>query len=464
VIAGKGPEGDPTPTPSRAGAPPAPPWGPGQPLVEGACVALLIGARLAIDAWVLRAGFSHVSDDDFARTVIAEQFAHAPRLDPSGTSWLPLPFWAAGAAMAVLGRSLEAARTIAIAMGAAAVAAPYVAMRAVRVPRGAALAAGAIAVALPWNAWLGVATVPDGWTGALLAAGAIAMGQERARPWSAAAVGIAALSRYEAWPACAVFTLACAWPRRSHASRRPRGRDAACAVFALAGPLLWMAWNAHAHGSPFHFIARVTAFRRAIGAAQVPWGDKVLAYPLALATETPEVVVLGACGMAGLAWSHEMRRRWRWAGATALAVLAFLLAGDLGDGAPTHHPARALGSIWWIGVGMGVDALGVAAAALASPPARRAVFTAAGAATVAWTATLAPRWIHSPGSGESEQRHAQIARGLAMKEAGAVSAEITPCQFEHFALLAAWGQPERARVNPRSQKPVTPDCPEITAP
>jgi hypothetical protein len=436
--------------------------------VDAAVAGVLVVGRLAIDAWVLRTGFTHVSDDDYARTVIAEQFAHAPRLDPSGTSWLPFPFWVTGAAMSVLGRSLEAARAIAIVLGAAAVAAPYVAMRTIRVPRGAALGASAIAAALPWNAWLGVATVPDGWTGALLAAGAIAMGQSRARPWAAAALGVAALSRYEAWPACVVFAVACAWPRPA----RDRRHDAACAALALAGPLLWMAWNAHAHGSPFHFVARVTAFRRAIGAAQVPWSDKLLAYPRALATETPEVAVLGAAGIAGMAWSHDLRARWRWAAATALAVTAFLVAGDLGDGAPTHHPARALGSLWWIGLGMGADALGTALVALTSiarPAARRAGGAAAIAAALAWAATLAPRWAASPGCGASELRDAQIARGLAMRANDLISADVaivtvtvTPCQFEHFALLAAWGQPERARVNPRSQKAVTADCPEVT--
>jgi hypothetical protein len=32
-----------------------------------------------------------VSDDDYARVVIAQRLSLA--LDPSGTSWLPFPFW-----------------------------------------------------------------------------------------------------------------------------------------------------------------------------------------------------------------------------------------------------------------------------------------------------------------------------------------------------------------------------------
>ncbi|MBV9948922.1 MAG: hypothetical protein JOZ69_18885, partial [Myxococcales bacterium] len=54
-------------TPS-AGAPPAPaPW-----LARDAAALALV--KVALGAWILHRGFTHVSDDDYARTVIAEQF------------------------------------------------------------------------------------------------------------------------------------------------------------------------------------------------------------------------------------------------------------------------------------------------------------------------------------------------------------------------------------------------------
>jgi hypothetical protein len=40
-------------------------------------------------------------------------------------------------------------------------------------------------------------------------------------------------------------------------------------------------------------------------------------------------------------------------------------------------------------------------------------------------------------------------------------ADVTPCAFEHFALLAAWGRPERAQVHERSGGPPTPACPLV---
>jgi len=38
---------------------------------------------------------------------------------------------------------------------------------------------------------------------------------------------------------------------------------------------------------------------------------------------------------------------------------------------------------------------------------------------------------------------------------------VTPCAFEHFALIAAWGEPERVRVGERSGDPVSSRCPSV---
>jgi hypothetical protein len=421
----------------------------------------LILAKAALGALVLRLGFSHVSDDDYARTVIAEQLVHAPRLDPSATSWLPAPFWLEGAAMMVAGRTPGMARAVAVTLGAASVAAPYLAMRAVGVRRAAAIVATAIAMAVPWNAWLGVATVPEGWFGALLAGAVLAMGDEGARgarPWAAGALLVASLSRYEAWPACALMAALAGW-RALRGEPAGRRREIACALVAAAGPIAWMAWNAHAHGSPLHFVARVTTFRQTIGAASIPLGEKLLAYPRALVVETPEVALLGAVGVAGLA-SAPLRARWGWAAATALAILVFLVWGDVHDGAPTHHPARALAAIWWLLVGMGVDTAMTFGAALTAR--RRSIAVGAAAlAGLAWCAWLPSRWADAPGTSEAERRDGPIARGLDLRARAVDHVEITPCAFEHFALLAAWGSPERATVLPRTGAPVTADCPRV---
>jgi hypothetical protein len=88
---------------------------------------------------------------------------------------------------------------------------------------------------------------------------------------------------------------------------------------------------------------------------------------------------------------------------------------------------------------------------------------AAGVAAVAWLALLPSRWAEAPGRGDGERREAQITRGLELRARAVSTAEITPCQFEHFALIAAWGEPERARVNDRTREPTTTDCPKVVA-
>lgn len=439
---------------SEGGGAPAP-QAEASPIARDA-VALVL-AKLAVSAWVLTHGFSHVSDDDYARTVIAQQFAHAPRLDPSGTSWLPFPFWVTGAAMAVAGRSLLVARAVAVALSAAAVAAPYAAFRAARMGRGASIAATCIAMVLPWNAWLGAATVPEGWVGALVAAALVAMAVDEARPLCAVALLAASLSRYDAWPACVFFACCCV-------ARLPRGsparRELACVAVALGGIAAWMIWNAFVHGSPLHFLARVRNFRHAIGAADVPLSDKVLGYPRSLLTETPEALVLGVLGLAATTLEPSLRARWKWPLGAAAVTLAFLVMGDVRDGAPTHHAARALGPLWWLFVGCGVDAIASGWPRLA--PARRRTVLAAGAlASAAWLALLPGRWAEAPGRTDYERREPQIARGLDLARRDVAAADVTPCSFEHFALLAAWGRPERATVHDRTGAPPTAECPEL---
>jgi hypothetical protein len=457
---------------SSGGLTAAPPLG-GADTRDVLGVLALCALKAAVGYWVLAHGFTHISDDDYARTVIAEQFAHSPRLDPSATSWLPLPFWLEGGAMGTVGRSLGVARAVAMALGVASIAAPYGAMRLSGCSRAVAALAAFVTMVLPWNVWLGVATVPEGWTGALVAAAAIAMGNERAAPWAVGALMAASLARYEAWPACALAASHHSWravmvcrtlerSQRADTNRKGVGsrREVLYALVAAAGPLAWMAWNAHAHGSPVHFLARVSAFRQAIGAADMPLRDKLLGYPRAFVQETPEAAVLGMAGAAGLAASSILRARWKWAAAVAVATIAFLVVGDVRDGAPTHHAARALAAMWWIAIGMGVDAIFVFGNALA--PARRlAACIAAGVVVLVWCAWLPSRWDASPGRSAYERRDAQIARGLDLRARKVAHASITPCSFEHFALLAAWGEPEKAEVRMRTKEPPTEDCPRV---
>ncbi|HXX69378.1 MAG TPA: hypothetical protein VEK07_19490 [Polyangiaceae bacterium] len=423
-------------------------------------VSLLTLGKIALGLYVLRIGFSHVSDDDYARTVIAMQFAHAPKLDPSGTSWLPFPFWFLGGIMAIAGRSLTVSRTVSIALGAACAAAPYAAMRATGVERSAAVAGAALAMVLPWNAWLGVAMVPEGWTGALVGAAMIATSNVRARPWVAAALLVTSLSRYEAWPACVLFAALCFARALAAREREVKVRETTWALVAVAGPLAWMGWNEHAHGSALHFLTRVRSFRRATGASELGLSDKVFGYPRALSTETPEVAVLAALGTLSVVFDRRVRGRWRWSLAGVLAMLAFLVVGDVRDGAPTHHPVRALSPIWWVIAGLGADAMAQCLRRTGSMI-RVTMTGALTAAALGWAISLPSRWRASPGRSDWDRRDPQLAAGFAMQKRGVSWAEITPCAYEHFALMAAWARPERAQVNPGLHLPPSADCPRV---
>lgn len=446
-------------------------------------------------------GFDHVSDDDFARVTIAQAFAHAPKLDPSGTSWLPFPFWLLGGLMLAFGRSLAVAQAGSIALASLAATAPYLALCFAGVPRARALFATAFALATPWCIWLAAAPVPESFTASLTAAGAIGLatarsprgGQaradedaatapsaaapdaagDRARPGApraasvaapalfAAAIAAASLSRYEPWPVAATLAIALAIAGARSTGRR-RGLLVALAVLAAVGPLAWMAWNAHAHDGPLHFFRRVSSFKRAIGAGADDTLDALLLYPRLLLTTRPEVAIPVVFLLFPAMRDPAVRRRWGLPLVAVAAQIAFLAYGNARDGAPAHHPERAL-----LGATV-LLALFVADAGFSKlremvDGATRdghalAARGAAACVAVAWVISSV-RGYDPPGAGALEDRRAQLARGAELRADGARSIAVTPCAYEHFALIAAFGAPERVRIEPA--RPSS-ECPGVT--
>ncbi len=418
--------------------------------VDALLVAVLFGTACAV---VRARGFDHVSDDDFARVTIAQAFAHAPKLDPSGTSWLPFPFWALGTVMAVAGRSLAVARAASVMFAAMAAPLPYLAMRSVGCARRASFAGAALALATPWALWLGASTVPESFTASAAAAGAIAIGGaatiRRALLLGAAAIAVACLSRYEPWPLAPV--LAVALLVRAYRERAPN--LLAPLAIVVAAPLAWMAWNAHAHGSAVHFLQRVATYRRAVG--QGTEGDvlgALVLYPRLFVSTRPELLV-ALVATAPRLLRAPLRGRWLVPLACALAQVTFLAYGAVKDGAPTHHPQRALLLTFVVVACASADALASWLEAGSRTAAAAAALTGV-LAIVGLRPLLAP-----PGSGESEDRRPQIARGREL--AGAPSLVVTPCAYEHFALVAAYGAPERVVIAPKTDAPVTATCPAV---
>jgi dolichyl-phosphate-mannose-protein mannosyltransferase len=309
-------------------------------------VAMVAVTKAAIGAAVLLGGFRAVSDDDFARVVIAQTWAAAPHLDPTGTSWLPLPFWLQGGVMLLAGPSLLVARITAFALGVLAALLVHAAARLLVLDRRGALAGAFCAAILPWSARLGVATVPELPAAALtlFAIASLTDPTPRTRLLGALALFAACLCRYEPWPVAIVFTLFTLRDTLGHDLARAPALGAI--ALALAAPALWIAHNARAHGDPFHFLARVAAYKRALGGGE--GGLAALAgYPLALLREEPEVCVLAAVLLvAALARRRPLPRSFARVALALAVLLAALTAAAVPGGAPTHHAGRALLTLW----------------------------------------------------------------------------------------------------------------------
>jgi len=76
-----------------------------------------------------------------------------------------------------------------------------------------------------------------------------------------------------------------------------------------------------------------------------------------------------------------------------------------------------------------------------------------------------------PGAGASaaaaakgRRRAAVVAKGLALRADKVESVTVVPCAFEHFALIAAFGAPERVTVLPATGMPAWGGCPEVRVP
>jgi hypothetical protein len=409
---------------------------------DAGVVAAIVALKVAAMLWALHCGFAQVSDDDYARTVIAQTFAHAPKLDPSGTSWLPFPFWLYGGAMMLVGRSLSTAKAIAFILGALAPIFPYAGLRSMQIARIPAAAGAALASLTPWSVWLGLAPVPEGWAGACAAAALFFLAGDGGALVAAVLALVASLSRYETWPIAAVVAVVCIWrARRDRMSIAP-------AVVAVSGIAFWIVNNAVSHADALHFVARVAAFRRASGPS-LGIGERILEYPLALIHDAPEIAAFAAVAAGVASRDRALRARWVLPLTGAASVLVFLVYGDLRDGAPTHHAARALVPVFGVLAGFAADAI--------VTPSRSRIAAPIAIATLAFVLFRA-RAV--PGASESERRDAQIARGRDLAKT-ASSLDVTPCAYEHFALIAAYGAPEAVTIEPKTNQPVTPECPGV---
>jgi hypothetical protein len=314
----------------------------------------LVAARWLVTTLAGSLGFKALSDDDFARVTLAQAFSASPGLDPTGSSWLPFPFWVTGAAMAVFGTSLTTAKLTSLLIACASGILLYAAARGSRVQPSAAWLGAMLWTFVPVGVFTGAATVPELPTAALCASALLLLRSPHPHAGILAAALLipATLSRYEAWPVALCVIISIGIPT-SHPkeSTKPnpsvRIRLLAIALAAL-GPLAWIAWNQASHGDPFHFHARVSSYWFAWGGNTSGWWNALAVYPKSVVLDAP---VLTASLAGALYWnrSPDHAKTWLRPALAGFAVVAALTLAQTTGGAPTHHPERALLFLWAIG-------------------------------------------------------------------------------------------------------------------
>ncbi len=415
----------------------------------------LAALKLAVSAVTLGVGFRAVSDDDFSRVVIAQNFALTPKLDPSGTSWLPFPFWIEGGAMMVFGRGLDVATALAVAAGVLSTLATYVAGLWMTRDRTTAALGAAIAAVLPWSARLGVSTVPELPTAALTLLAISSIAQRDATPHGRTlrpllgglALFAATLSRYEPWFIAigfAGFLLFDAIRQRAKPIGTPHRQIVwFAALTALAGPMLWMAWNRHTHGAPLHFLDRVAAYRDAIDHGSLP--SRAGGYLLAIGRAEPEflaVVALSLLHTRIRAKTECSRLLSPFARPFALSLwlVSALTLSSLRGGAPTHHPERALFVVFLLLSLLLAHLIVSFIRDRRSAPSLRTVLVAA--FFVGGLAYPVRRWVLQSESFANREAEIALGRTWARLAARGETSLLGVGDYGYFAVQAASGRPE----------------------
>ena len=422
----------------------------------------LVGVRLLISAIVWGSGFRAISDDDYARIVIAQRFAEGPAFDPSGTSWLPLPFWLQGFAMMLFGTEVHVARLLALAQGCASTLLVWLGAMWAGLNRTQALLAAAAASLLPYSAWLGVATVPEALTAGLLTMGACSLVSDcmPRRFFGAVALLAATLSRYEAWPVALAFGLVCVWD----AYRRRQPALLALALIGVSGAALWMLHGLLHHGSATFFVKRVAAYQQALGQTNGDWLAAIIRHPLMAVRHAPILACFAGIGCLG-AWRLKATTTLRALIRPLLlmgVLLAFLVLSDVRSAGATHHAERALLPLWYSWALILGATWPSVTAALATRLPRIQSILAGVALALAFALLVLLRPVVSQRA-PFVDRHAELdlgerARELADTNDGRLLIDAEDYGF--FAVLAGFAAPKRAVVlddndprHPRAQDP-----------
>jgi hypothetical protein len=267
----------------------------------------------------------------------------------------------------------------------------------------------------------------------------------------------ATLSRYEAWPVAAAFA---AFGVFDALRRRPGA--AVSAALAVLGPVAWLLHGVARHGDAIFFVRRVAAYRRALGDGE-SWLHALAAYPLAFLRA--ESMLAGLMAIAAVLW---LRRTVRPPAARRFALVlgalcVFLLSGRLMDGAPTHHGERPLLPVFWAIALLAADAITRAI----TPLPRRSALGAIAATGVALGVLGTSVHHYLPGDSSAPRADERAIGDHARKMAPGAFLVVDTLDYGYFAVIAAFGHPERAapltRHDPRDPTKAALSPPEAVA-
>jgi hypothetical protein len=320
----------------------------------------------------------------------------------------------------------------------------------------------------PWDAFTAAACVPEAACAHAVAIASLDLCARRATRTGAVALLLATLSRYEPWALAVVYASLLTATAEPIGVVGQRAYRKALALLPLVGPILWLAWNAYAHHNALHFFTLVSNFRRLHDPTTLTIRAKLLVYPASLWRGYGEWFVLFAFGIGLVRVAPKAMRQVGLAMIGCTALAGYLVAGSLSDGAPTHHAERALLPLF------AASTVTVAAAASYASPQLRALrsgIKAWGVAALAfalayWVGAALPRLRELPGTSEYDNRSHQLTAGAqAATTWKGEQYTLTPCAYEHFAWIAAFGRPESVSIVKQAATntiPSSPACPAAT--
>ena len=235
-------------------------------------LAMIICARLGLQALLYRAGFVSLTADDFGRAVAAGLWAQRPYFVWHGGAWLPFHMILVGSALRLVWDLLWVPRTVNILLGAISILLIYRLGKELFKDRRIGLFAALLLAFNPAHLWLSSGMLVEIPYLTLLLGCMLSfiVFLQRSRSsylfLSAVLLGLANGFRFEGWMVSLFFSLYLAWLgiyRFIHRQTNLKGVAVlwVAAIVPMVFPVLWVAGSYQQTGDPFHFLSVIRTYK-----------------------------------------------------------------------------------------------------------------------------------------------------------------------------------------------------------